>query len=65
MALHVLGSAQYGAALQHRDMINVGDQVLYRVTGWDPESATLLLDLVEDWRPAVETPAAESSEEQH
>ena len=51
MALHVLAVAQYGTRFQEPDMINVGDQVLYQVTGWDPESATLLLNLVEDWRP--------------
>jgi len=59
MALHVLATAQYGAALQQPDMINVGDQVLYQVTGWDPESATLLLNLVQDWRPM---PTAKLSE---
>jgi hypothetical protein len=50
MALCVLADAQYGARIQDPDMINIGDQVLYQVTGYDPESTTLLLSLVEDWR---------------
>lgn len=33
------------------DMLNVADQVLYRITGWDPTDATLTIELVEDWRP--------------
>lgn len=34
------------------DLINVADQVLYRVVGYTEESAALIVDLVEDWRPA-------------
>ncbi len=56
MTLHVLAEASWGARLQGPDLINIADQVLYRVTGYDPESATLLLELVEDWRqPGVIT----------
>lgn len=64
MALHVLSTAQYGAALQEPDLINIGDQVLYRVTGYDPESASLLLDLVEDWRPAPTATVTEAEYEE-
>lgn len=66
IALSVLVDAKWGARLERSDLVNIGDQVLYRVTGYDPESAALLLDLVEDWRPAVKTPAAPNlSKEQH
>jgi hypothetical protein len=41
------------------DLVNVADQVLYRVVGYDPEHASLIVDLVEDWRP---TPTAQLSE---
>jgi hypothetical protein len=38
------------------DLINIADQVLYRVVGYAPEQAALVVDLVEDWRrPAVIT----------
>jgi hypothetical protein len=53
MALAVLANTGWGARVQGADCINIGDQVLYRVTGYDPEHASLLLELVEDWRPAV------------
>jgi hypothetical protein len=43
----------WGARVQGADCINIGDQVLYQVTGYNPASASLLLELVEDWRPAV------------
>jgi hypothetical protein len=55
MALHVLADSGWGSRLQGLDLVNIGDQVLYRVTGYDPESASLLLELVEDWRPKTET----------
>lgn len=33
------------------DLVNIADQVLYRVTGYDPATASLIVELVEDWRP--------------
>lgn len=51
MALTVLADHGWGATMQGADCINIADQVLYRVGGYDPESAALLLELVEDWRP--------------
>lgn len=51
MALTVLADHGWGAQMQGADCINIADQVLYRVVGYDPESAALLLELVEDWRP--------------
>ncbi|MGW1497549.1 hypothetical protein ACWCQW_02975 [Streptomyces mirabilis] len=64
MALHVLSTAQYGAALQEPGLINIGDQVLYRVTGYDPQHAALLLELVEDWRPAPTATLTEADVEE-
>lgn len=52
MALAVLADAKWGAAMQGTDLINIADQVLYQVVGYDPASASLVLELVEDWRPA-------------
>jgi hypothetical protein len=59
IALAVLVDAKWGAALQGNDLVNIADQVLYQVTGYDPESAALIVDLVEDWRPV---PTAKLSE---
>lgn len=50
MALEVLANPSWGVALRH-DLINIADQVSYRVVGWDPETAALVLELDEDWRP--------------
>lgn len=51
MALTVLADHGWGATMRGADCVNIADQVLYRVVGYDPESAALLLELVEDWRP--------------
>lgn len=51
MALVVLVEGSWGARLQHGGLVNIADQVLYRITGYDPATAALLLELVEDWRP--------------
>ncbi|MFK0018229.1 hypothetical protein [Streptomyces sp. NPDC090798] len=53
MALAVLANTGWGARVQGADCINIGDQVLYQVVGYDPEHAALLLELVEDWRPTA------------
>lgn len=34
------------------DLVNLANQVLYRVVGYSPETASLIVELVEDWRPA-------------
>lgn len=52
MALTVLADHGYGLAMVGDDQINIADQVLYQVVGYDAESAALVLELVEDWRPA-------------
>lgn len=51
MALGLLVDAKWGAVLQGDDLVNIADQVLYQVVGYDAESAALVLELVEDWRP--------------
>ena len=38
------------------DLVNIADQVLYRVTGYDPGAASLIVELVEDWRPEPTAP---------
>lgn len=50
MALNVLADHGYGLAMQGDDHINIADQVLYQVVGYEPESAALILELVEDRR---------------
>ncbi|MDX3515893.1 hypothetical protein PV755_44550 [Streptomyces caniscabiei] len=32
------------------DLVNIADQVLYRVIGYDREHTSLIVELVEDWR---------------
>lgn len=51
MDLALLSEHGYGLTMASNDQINIADQVLYQVTGYDAESASLLLELVEDWRP--------------
>lgn len=31
--------------------VNIADQVVYRITGYNPDDQTLTLELVKDWRP--------------
>ncbi|MER6183013.1 hypothetical protein [Streptomyces sp. NPDC001652] len=31
--------------------INIADQVVYRITGYNPDDHTLTLELLKDWRP--------------
>jgi hypothetical protein len=31
--------------------VNIADQVVYRITGYNPDDCTLTLDLITDWRP--------------
>lgn len=50
MPLTVLADHGHGLAMQDADLINIADQVLYQVVGYDAESAALVLELVEDWR---------------
>lgn len=51
MALNVLTDHGYGLAMVGDDQINIADQVLYQVVAYDPITAALVLELVEDWRP--------------
>lgn len=50
MALNVLTEHGWGAALVGADQVNIADQALYQVVGYDAESAALILELAEDWR---------------
>lgn len=50
MSLTVLADHGWGLTMHGPDLINIADQVLYQVTGYDPEATSLLLELVEDWR---------------
>lgn len=56
MNLALLNMPSYGAGVVNAGQINIADQVLYQVVGYDPESASLVLELVEDWRPVKEQP---------
>jgi hypothetical protein len=64
IALAVLADAKWGATMAGDNQVNIADQVLYRVTGYDPETASLLLELVEDWRPAPTAALAEAGYEE-
>lgn len=64
IALTVLASRGWGAVLSGDDLVNVADQVLYRVVGYDPGSASLVLDLVEDWRPVPTAKLTEAEAEE-
>jgi hypothetical protein len=56
MTLALLAEHGYGLSMASDNQINIADQVLYEVTGYDADSASLLLELVEDWRkPSVLT----------
>lgn len=64
MALTVFADHGHGLAMQGADHINIADQVLYQVVGYDAESAALVLELVEDWRsdPAAKVRALSERE---
>lgn len=56
IALTVLADAKWGATVFNADRINIAEQVLYKVVGYDSEHASLIVELVEDWRkPSVLT----------
>ncbi|MFF7023044.1 hypothetical protein ACFY97_18825 [Streptomyces klenkii] len=40
--------------------IVIADQVVYRITGYNPDDRTLALELVKDWRPCQKDDPAES-----
>ncbi|MFI0236355.1 hypothetical protein [Streptomyces sp. NPDC016845] len=51
MALDCLTCGSYLRV--HDGVIEIADQVAYRVTGYDPDAQTLNLELAEDWRPSA------------
>lgn len=59
MAVELLANGAYGLTMQGPEHINIADQVCYRVVGYDPGSAALVLELVEDWRPKAQAQEVE------
>lgn len=64
MGLALLANRSHGLTMVNADQINIADQVLYQVVGYDPEQAALLLELVEDWRPAPTAKLSEAEAEE-
>jgi hypothetical protein len=56
IALTLLTNSSCMLAMRSVDLIDVANQVLYRAVGYDPEHASLIVDLVEDWRPTPTAP---------
>lgn len=50
MDVDLLGQSGLYIRIEHGDVV-IADQVVYRITGYDPASCTLKLDLITDWRP--------------
>jgi hypothetical protein len=50
MDVDVLGQPGLYIRVEHGD-INIADQVVYRITGYNPDDCTLTLELLTDWRP--------------
>lgn len=50
MDVDILGQPGLYIRIEHGDIV-IADQVVYRITGYDPDSRTLKLDLITDWRP--------------
>ncbi|MDX2513845.1 hypothetical protein PV355_01520 [Streptomyces stelliscabiei] len=46
------------------DLVNIADQVLYRVVGYEAGQAALIVELVEDWRPAPTVVLSEADVEE-
>lgn len=49
IAVQMLASADVYVRVIH-DVIEIADQVAYRITGYDPQQAALTVTLVKDWR---------------
>lgn len=54
MALNVLADSGWGVTMQG-DCINIAEQALYQAVAYDPITAALVLELVEDWRTGSAT----------
>jgi hypothetical protein len=52
------------AGIGDPDLINIADQVLYRVVGYEPGQAALIVELVEDWRPVPTAALSEAEVEE-
>jgi hypothetical protein len=64
ITLTVLADAKWGATMASDDQINIADQALYKVVGYDPGTASLIVELVEDWRLAPTAVLAEAGFEE-
>ncbi|MDJ0460621.1 hypothetical protein [Streptomyces sp. H27-C3] len=51
MALNMITEHKAYLRMPTPDLIEIANQVVYRVTGYDAAACTLLLELAEDWRP--------------
>jgi hypothetical protein len=63
ITLELLANGTWGLDMCGPDLINIADQVLYQITGYDPESCALTLELVEDWRPVPHRQFSEAEAE--
>lgn len=50
MDVDILGQPGLYIRIEHGDIV-IADQVVYRITGYDPANRTLALELLKDWRP--------------
>lgn len=50
MDIDVLGQPGLYIRVEGGD-INIADQVVYRITSYNPDDCTLILELLTDWRP--------------
>lgn len=50
MAVSFLAHPGFYVRVEDGDIV-LADQVVYRITGYDPADCTLTLELVKDWRP--------------
>lgn len=50
MDVDLLGQPGLYIRVENGDVV-IADQVVYRITGYDPANCTLTLDLIKDWRP--------------
>ncbi|MET8080001.1 hypothetical protein [Streptomyces sp. NPDC005303] len=50
MHVDILGQSGLYILIEDGDVV-IADQVVYRITGYDPDDRTLTLELLTDWRP--------------
>ena len=66
IAFRVLTDHSRDITIQSNGHIDIADQALYRIVGYAPGHASLIVELVEDWRPgsapAEESPAGQQEQ---